>query len=50
MGIVARKLLQYGVKVVKDNPDFGNPITMENTDFILTIGKGILKVGKEILF
>jgi hypothetical protein len=50
MNILARKLYQYGGKIIKDNPDMSNPLNIDGVEFAITIGKGILKVGKEILF
>ncbi len=50
MNYLARKALRYGGKIIKDNPDFGNPINVDGVELIFNIGKGILKVGKEILF
>jgi hypothetical protein len=50
MGFAARKLLQMGIKVVKESPDFGNPITVDTTEFAVTIGKGAFHILKEVLF
>ena len=50
MGMAARKLLQLGIKVVKDSPDFGNPVTIDTTEFMVTIGKGAISIIKEVLF
>lgn len=50
IGSAARKLFQYGGKVIKDNPDFGNPLNAETVDFMVKVGKGVLEIGKDILF
>ena len=49
MSFLGRKLIQYGGKVIKDNPDFGNPITVDAVEFAVTIGKGAFKLAKELL-
>jgi hypothetical protein len=50
MGMAARKLLQLGMRVVKESPDFGNPINVDTTEFMVEIGKGALNIIKEVLF
>lgn len=50
MSFAARKLFQMGMKVVKESPDFGNPITVDTAEFMVTIGKGALTIVKEVLF
>lgn len=49
MGLAARKLFQLGIKIAKDNPDFGNPINVDTLEFMVSVGKGVLSIGKEIL-
>jgi hypothetical protein len=50
MGIIGRKLLQAGIKIVKDSPDFGNPVNVDTAEFMVEIGKGTLHIIKEVLF
>lgn len=49
MNILARKLFQYSGKVIKDNPDIGNPLNAETVDFFIVIGKGTIKIIKEVI-
>lgn len=52
MGSLTRKLisegLRYGERINK--VDGSNPLTIDSVDFFLKLGKGVLKIGKEILF
>lgn len=50
MGFAARKLFQMGVKVVKESPDFGNPVNIDTVEFAVAIGKGALSIVKELIF
>ena len=50
MGFAARKLLQIGSKVIKESPDFGNPISVDTAEFMVTIGKGAISIIKDVLF
>lgn len=50
MCFAARKLLQMGIKVVKDSPDFGNPVNVDTAEFVVEVGKGILHVVKAVIF
>lgn len=52
MNFLLKQLLKNGGKRLKDihNLDASNPITIDTTEFVITIGKGIIHIGKEILF
>lgn len=47
MGNAAIKLIQVGMKFAK--VDVNNPVTIDNADFLITIGKGALKIAKELI-
>jgi hypothetical protein len=47
MGPISIRLIKYGSKFIRT--DFNNPITIDNTDFLITVGKGALKIAKEVL-
>lgn len=49
MGFAARKLLQLGIKVIKESPDFVHPANVDTVEFMVTVGKGVLSIGKEFL-
>lgn len=49
MGGIARSLFKYSGKIIKDNPDIGSPLNIDTANFLLQIGKGIIKIGKELL-
>jgi hypothetical protein len=52
MNFLLRQALKKGGKRAKDMVDIdaASPITIDGANFALEIGKGILKIGKELMF
>lgn len=52
MNFLIRQLIKNGGKRAKDlvELDAANPITIDTMDFAVKIGKGIIHIGKEVLF
>lgn len=48
-GTLFRKAVEYSSKALKNGRDIDNPITLDGSNFLIEIGKGIIKIGKELL-
>lgn len=52
MNFLARQIAKQASKRAKDiiGIDPGSPLTIDNTEFLLQIGKGTVKILKEVIF
>lgn len=52
MNFIVRQMIKKGGKKAKDVVDIdpASPITADTVDFFVEIGKGIINIGKDLMF